>query len=214
MICCVTLNDHRDAEDSHMGFLYWFPPRSSESVKLVEPENDQDFETKLYNRSMLCLMVRRLPTMRPDASASPFLEIPETECLCSNALAFAIYDRFPVSPGHVLVITRRVVPTFFECTAAEQLALLSLVGGMKALLDQRLDSKPDGYNVGFNAGVAAGKTVPHVHVHVMPRYAGDTGDPRGGVRHVIPGRGRDIRVRFAENGLGDRTRRRFRHHDV
>jgi len=128
--------------------------------------------------------------MRPDASASPFPVIPEAECLCSNALAFAIYDRFPVSPGHVLVITRRVVPTFFECTAAKQQALMSLVGETKALLDQRLDSKPDGYNVGFNAGVAAGQTVPHGHVHGIPRYAGDTGDPRGGVRRVIPGRER------------------------
>ena len=60
---------------------------------------------------------------------------------------------------------------------------------MKALLDERLDPMPDGYNVGFNAGAAAGQTVPHVHVHVIPRYAGDMGDPRGGVRHVIPEKG-------------------------
>jgi diadenosine tetraphosphate (Ap4A) HIT family hydrolase len=89
----------------------------------------------------------------------------------------------------VLVITRRVVPTFFECTAAEQGALMELVGEVKRLLDERLDPKPDGYNVGFNSGAAAGQTVPHVHVHVIPRYAGDMGDPRGGVRHVIPGKG-------------------------
>jgi superfamily II DNA or RNA helicase/diadenosine tetraphosphate (Ap4A) HIT family hydrolase/SOS-response transcriptional repressor LexA len=111
------------------------------------------------------------------------------EWLCENELCFAIFDGFPVSPGHVLVITRRVVPTFFECTVAEQGALMALVGEVKALLDERLDPKPDGYNVGFNAGAAAGQTVPHVHVHVIPRYAGDMGDPRGGVRHVIPGKG-------------------------
>ena len=123
------------------------------------------------------------------AAPSPFLEVPEAEWVCANTLAFAIYDRFPVSPGHVLVITRRVVPTFFECTAAEQEALMALVGEVKALLDERLDPKPDGYNVGFNAGTAAGQTVPHVHVHVIPRYAGDMADPRGGVRHVIPEKG-------------------------
>ena len=106
-----------------------------------------------------------------------------------NELAFAIFDSFPVSPGHVLVITRRVVPTYFDCTAAEQAAVMQLVGELKRLLDERLDPKPDGYNVGFNAGAAAGQTVPHVHVHVIPRYAGDMGDPRGGVRHVIPGKG-------------------------
>ena len=126
--------------------------------------------------------------MRPDAP-SPFLEIPEAEWLCANTLCFAIFDRFPVSPGHVLVITRRVVPTYFECTTAEQAAVMKLVGEVKRLLDERLDPKPDGYNVGFNAGAAAGQTVPHVHVHVIPRYSGDMPDPRGGVRHVIPEKG-------------------------
>ena len=130
--------------------------------------------------------------MRPDATSpfpSPFSAIPEAEWLCANAFAFAIYDRFPVSPGHVLVITRRVVPTYFECTAAEQAAVMELVGDVKNLLDEQLDPKPDGYNVGFNAGAAAGQTVPHVHVHVIPRYSGDMPDPRGGVRHVIPAKG-------------------------
>ncbi|MBU6222134.1 MAG: DEAD/DEAH box helicase family protein, partial [Planctomycetes bacterium] len=126
--------------------------------------------------------------MVPDAP-SPFVEIPHTDWVCANALAFAIYDQFPVSPGHVLVITRRVVPTFFECTADEQAALMELVGEVKRLLDEQLRPKPDGYNVGFNSGTAAGQTVPHVHVHVIPRYAGDMADPRGGVRHVIPEKG-------------------------
>ena len=129
------------------------------------------------------------------AAPSPFMEVPEAEWVCANGLCFAIFDAFPVSPGHVLVITRRVVPTFFECTAAEQQALMALVGEVKALLDERLDPKPDGYNVGFNAGAAAGQTVPHVHVHVIPRYAGDMGDPRGGVRHVIPEKGNYLAAR-------------------
>lgn len=120
------------------------------------------------------------------AADSPFLKVPEPEWLCANAHAFVIFDQFPVSPGHVLVITRRVVPTFFECTTDEQTSLMELAGKAKRLLDERLTPKPDGYNVGFNAGAAAGQTVPHVHVHVIPRYAGDVPDPRGGVRHVIP----------------------------
>ena len=125
----------------------------------------------------------------PQEAPSPFLRIPESEWHCANALCFAIFDSFPVSRGHVLVITRRVVPTFFDCTQPEQAALMELVGEVKQLLDQQLDPKPDGYNVGFNAGTAAGQTVPHVHVHVIPRYSGDMADPRGGVRHVIPEKG-------------------------
>jgi superfamily II DNA or RNA helicase/diadenosine tetraphosphate (Ap4A) HIT family hydrolase/HKD family nuclease/SOS-response transcriptional repressor LexA len=120
---------------------------------------------------------------------SPFLAVPEGDWLCSNDLAFAILDGFPVSPGHVLVSTRRIVETWFEASDAEQAALMALVKESKRLLDIQLSPKPDGYNVGFNSGGAAGQTVPHVHIHVIPRYLGDMADPRGGVRHVIPDKG-------------------------
>ena len=120
---------------------------------------------------------------------SPFLAKPTKEWLCANELAFAIYDGFPVSPGHVLVTTRRIVATWFDATSAEQLALMALVNEVKSLLDTIQSPKADGYNVGFNSGDAAGQTVPHVHIHVIPRYRGDMHDPRGGVRHVIPSKG-------------------------
>lgn len=120
---------------------------------------------------------------------SPFLAAPAEDWLCSNALAFAIFDGFPVSPGHVLVTTRRIVETWFDATDEEQAAMMALVKEAKCLLDLRLTPKPDGYNVGFNSGGAAGQTVPHVHIHMIPRYHGDIPDPRGGVRHVIPDKG-------------------------
>jgi superfamily II DNA or RNA helicase/diadenosine tetraphosphate (Ap4A) HIT family hydrolase/SOS-response transcriptional repressor LexA len=117
---------------------------------------------------------------------SPFLAVPLNRWLCANDLAFAIFDGFPVSPGHVLVTTHRIVETWFDATDAEQAALMALVKESKRILDVTLDPKPDGYNVGFNSGGAAGQTVPHVHIHVIPRYHGDMADPTGGVRHVIP----------------------------
>ncbi len=122
-------------------------------------------------------------------SDSPFLELPQESWLRSNQLAFAVYDRFPVSPGHVLVLTKRLVPTWFDASPEEQLALMSLVNEVKQYLDATLQPQPAGYNVGFNAGAAAGQTVMHVHIHVIPRYIGDMPDPRGGVRHVIPSKG-------------------------
>ena len=121
------------------------------------------------------------------SSVSVFLEVPEAAWVCANDLAFAFRDRFPVSPGHTLIVTRRVTPDWFSATDDEQRAVLSLIAEVKQRLDNEL--APDGYNVGFNAGVAAGQTVVHLHVHVIPRYAGDVPDPRGGIRHVIPGRG-------------------------
>jgi len=120
---------------------------------------------------------------------SPFLAVPADDWLCANDLAFAIFDGFPVSPGHVLVTTRRIVETWFDASDDEQAALMALVKEVRRLLDLRLSPKPDGYNVGFNSGAASGQTVPHVHIHVIPRYLGDMPDPRGGVRHVIPGKG-------------------------
>jgi len=116
---------------------------------------------------------------------SVFSQAPPQQWLASNALAFALPDRYPVSPGHCLVISRRVVRTWWDATSAERLAILELIDQVKALLDQQ-DPRPDGYNVGFNAGEVAGQTVPHLHVHVIPRYEGDLPDPRGGIRHVIP----------------------------
>jgi|GEM_PF-299125 len=117
---------------------------------------------------------------------SPFLSIPPSAWVASNELAFAILDRFPVCPGHTLVVPRRLVTTYFEASAAEKVALWALVDEVKIALDQQLH--PGGYNVGFNAGEAAGQTVLHLHIHVIPRFPGDVADPRGGVRHVIPAR--------------------------
>ena len=120
---------------------------------------------------------------------SPFLDIQPEKWLSSNEFAFAVLDGFPVTPGHTLVLTKRVVPTWFDASPAEQAALMSLVNDVKQHLDATLRPKPDGYNVGFNAGEAAGQTVMHVHIHVIPRHTGDVPDPRGGVRHVIPSKG-------------------------
>jgi len=131
--------------------------------------------------------------------SSPFLQISPDDWIASNAVAFAVFDRFPVSPGHALVITRRLVPTWFSATAAEQAGLMDLVNEVKAKLEELLDPLPDGYNVGFNSGEAAGQTVPHVHVHVIPRYTGDMEDPRGGVRHVIPRKANYLIQRSSSN---------------
>jgi diadenosine tetraphosphate (Ap4A) HIT family hydrolase len=120
--------------------------------------------------------------------SSPFLDLPQSAHIDGNALAFAVEDRYPVSPGHTLVVPRREVRTWFDATRAEQVAILELVDVVRGKLDGRTPA-PEGYNVGFNVGEVAGQTVPHLHVHVIPRYRGDMDDPRGGVRHVIPSKG-------------------------
>jgi superfamily II DNA or RNA helicase/diadenosine tetraphosphate (Ap4A) HIT family hydrolase/HKD family nuclease len=118
---------------------------------------------------------------------SIFLDVPESEWVARNELAFAIRDSFAVSEGHTLVVPHRLVATWWDATRDEQHAILDLVEQVKRGLDET--HQPDGYNVGFNAGAAAGQTIQHLHVHVIPRYDGDVPDPRGGIRHVMPGKG-------------------------
>jgi diadenosine tetraphosphate (Ap4A) HIT family hydrolase len=108
------------------------------------------------------------------------------DLLVENELAVAFKDGFPVNPGHALIVPRRHVADLFELTADEQAALWRLLPEVKQRLDAR--HAPAGYNVGVNVGAAAGQTVQHVHVHLIPRYAGDVDDPRGGVRWVLPER--------------------------
>lgn len=112
---------------------------------------------------------------------------PEREVLAENVQAIAVFDSYPVSPGHALILPRRHVVTVWDLSEAEYLACYALVRELKPVLEARF--RPDGFNVGVNCGEAAGQSVWHAHIHVIPRFAGDTPFPKGGVRHVIPLKG-------------------------
>ena len=101
-----------------------------------------------------------------------------------NALAYATRDTYPVSPGHTLIIPRRHCADFFELTPDELAACMELLFAEQRAL--AVEAKPDGYNVGVNAGRAGGQSVLHVHIHLIPRYAGDHPRPQGGVRQILP----------------------------
>ncbi len=101
-----------------------------------------------------------------------------------NELAYCTRDSFPVSPGHSLIIPFRHAADFFDLSAEEMAACMELV--VAARKDVDAEFRPDGYNVGVNIGQAAGQSVMHVHVHLIPRYAGDHPSPPRGVRQVIP----------------------------
>ena len=107
--------------------------------------------------------------------------------IIENENAFAIYDGFPVSKGHVLVIPKRVVAEIFDLNDEEYSSCFNLVKDVKKILEEEF--KPDGFNIGINNGEKAGQTIFHAHIHVIPRYSGDVDNPRGGIRHIIPGKG-------------------------
>lgn len=113
---------------------------------------------------------------------SPFLD--NRHRVIENSIGFVIYDKYPVSEGHCLIIPHRVYPNYFDSTKSEINGLNELVFEMKKILDKKYS--PTGYNIGINCGTDSGQTVEHVHIHLIPRYTDDMDDPRGGVRGVIP----------------------------
>jgi diadenosine tetraphosphate (Ap4A) HIT family hydrolase len=102
----------------------------------------------------------------------------------SNALAYSSRDSYPVSPGHSLIMPFRHCSSFFDLTPEEVTACMELVAAERKVLDEEFS--PDGYNVGVNVSAAAGQSIHHVHIHLIPRYTGDSANPQGGVRHVLP----------------------------
>lgn len=113
-----------------------------------------------------------------------FCSLPQDRIIDSNDLALTIRDGYPVSPGHTLVIPKRHIASFFDITPEEQTAMLALLDKAASVLKGELD--PPGFNIGINDGAVAGQTVPHLHMHLIPRFPADVPDPRGGVRWVIP----------------------------
>lgn len=106
--------------------------------------------------------------------------------VASNRNATALFDGYPVSEGHTLIVPNRHVQSVFELRGEEQADIWALVAEARDRLKSSLGVRPDGFNVGPNDGDAAGQTISHAHVHLIPRYAGDASDPRGGIRWVLP----------------------------
>lgn len=104
--------------------------------------------------------------------------------IARNETFYAMYDEFPASPGHTLIISCRHISSFFDLTPKEVTDFYKLILTVKEKLDERYS--PDGYNIGVNDGVYAGQSVFHLHIHVIPRYKGDVNHPIGGVRNILP----------------------------
>lgn len=123
----------------------------------------------------------------------PFCAIDAARVAFAEGEVVALWDLYPVNPGHLLLVTRRHVGSWFDATEEERQQLAALTVRGRNQIRQRLAEQglpePSGFNVGVNIGADAGQTVDHLHVHVIPRFEGDTPDPVGGVRWVVPARG-------------------------
>lgn len=114
-----------------------------------------------------------------------FCNMEPDRVVAENDLAYAIYDGYPVTKYHALVIPKRHAVTYFDLTSDERNACHDL---LEQIRDNILiaDTTVDGFNIGMNNGESAGQTVFHCHIHLIPRRTGDMPNPRGGVRGVIP----------------------------
>jgi len=110
--------------------------------------------------------------------------VEEKDFELENDLAIARFDDFPINKGHLDIIAKRHIKDWWETTTEERVAIFNLLDEAKKIIDQKFN--PDGYNIGMNLGEKAGQTIMHLHVHLIPRYAGDAPNPKGGVRAIIP----------------------------
>ena len=113
--------------------------------------------------------------------------LPGSKLISELATVYSIYDKYPVSKGHALVIPKKKSTDYFEMTEKEKTACQIMVERVKDILIKKY--RPDGFNIGFNMNEAGGQTIFHTHIHIIPRYKGDVENPRGGIRNVIPGKG-------------------------
>ncbi|MBR5577157.1 MAG: HIT family protein [Bacteroidaceae bacterium] len=120
-------------------------------------------------------------------SKCPFCSLDaDVDIVCETQTCVAFYDKYPVFPGHTLIIPKRHVSSYFNLSPQERQDMDTMLQNVKQILDKQYH--PDGYNIGINVNEAAGQTVFHVHMHLIPRYHGDVPNPKGGVRGVIPDR--------------------------
>ncbi len=121
-------------------------------------------------------------------SDCPFCELSPERRWIETELAIAAPDMYPAAPGHTLVLPRRHVDSIFELDEEEQAAVWALVADVREVLC--VEHRPDAFTIGINDGLAAGQTIPHAHVHVIPRHLGDVADPTGGLRGILPHKAR------------------------
>lgn len=140
-------------------------------------ENCEIYEYRHYNQ-LDRKVNSECPFCNPDS---------DRELIVESATAYSMYDKFPVSKGHALIISKKHCVDYFGLTFKEQSACWFMLNFIKETLRKKFN--PDGFNIGVNVNEAAGQTIPHIHIHVIPRYKDDIKNPRGGIRNVIPLKG-------------------------
>jgi diadenosine tetraphosphate (Ap4A) HIT family hydrolase len=116
-----------------------------------------------------------------------FCNLDEKRIILTSDNFIVISDAYPVSVGHLLIVSKNHIENFFLLNEQERFELTDIINKSREIIEEKY--KPDGFNIGINCGKVAGQTIMHFHCHLIPRYVGDVPNPRGGVRQIIPGKG-------------------------
>jgi len=111
---------------------------------------------------------------------SIFLTISADRVIYRGDFFFMIYDAYPVSSNHLLIISNELREDYFSLTEEEQQELPKMINKAKSIIEEE---------IGMNCGATSGQTVMHFHCHVIPRFKGDVDNPSGGVRHCVMHKG-------------------------
>jgi len=106
------------------------------------------------------------------------------ELITESAMFYSIYDKFPVSEGHSLIIPKNHITNYFKLSQHEYYASFLVLNRVQGIIQKKF--KPNGFNIGLNIGETAGQTIDHIHIHLIPRYIGDCENPVGGIRNIFP----------------------------
>ena len=123
--------------------------------------------------------------MRDPNNPCLFCNVPSSDYIFENNLAFSTFDPYPVSKHHALIIPKRHIENYFDMSEEEVLSCNKLINKMRNKI-QEIDPTVDGFNIGTNSGKVAGQSIMHCHIHLIPRRKNDVDNPQGGVRGVIP----------------------------
>ncbi|HRY82148.1 MAG TPA: HIT family protein [Candidatus Moranbacteria bacterium] len=107
--------------------------------------------------------------------------------IIENELFYSRWDNFPVAKGHAEIIPKKHIISFFDLNKEELLKMYEIIKETRKIITNKYN--PDDFNVGINDGELAGRTIHHLHIHIIPRYKGDVENPKGGIRNIIPGKG-------------------------
>ncbi len=160
-------------------------------VKKIKPDiialgYDQkglEMALKKFKKSIgVPFVIKKITSHKPDTYHSSILNktcaycsIPEIKArtIAENKYAWAFPTNIPIVPGHILIAPKRCVAKFEDMTKTEVAAIFDLLQILKTALQKTF--KPEGFNFAWNEGELAGQSVPHFHLHVLPRKTDDEG---------------------------------------